>query len=122
MEYVQDGMNWERYGTGWVYDIDRRLVVTNEHVVHGHDHLDAFLPQEVDGELQHDPKWYKQSGKKFAGEGDRPLDRRATWRSFNSTVCRITPSPEAGREKPAAWRAAVRAWRLAGKAAKACGS
>jgi tetratricopeptide (TPR) repeat protein len=68
IDYTQDGQAWERYGTGWVYDIDRRLVVTNEHVVHGYDHLDAFLPQEIDGELQNDPTWYKQSGNKYSGK------------------------------------------------------
>ena len=68
IDYVEDGMNWERYGTGWVYDVDRRLVVTNEHVVHGYDHFDGYLPQEVDGELQNDPNWYKQSGTKYSGK------------------------------------------------------
>jgi tetratricopeptide (TPR) repeat protein len=68
LDYMENGQPWERYGTGWVYDIDRRLVVTNEHVVHNYDTMDAFLPQEVDGELQNDPNWYKSSGTKYVAK------------------------------------------------------
>lgn len=67
IEYVQDGMSGTKWGTGWVYDIERRLIVTNEHVVHGFDTATVFFPQEVDGELQHDPQWYVSSGVRFAG-------------------------------------------------------
>jgi S1-C subfamily serine protease len=72
IEYMKDNTPWERRGTGWVYDLEQRLVVTNEHVVHGIDNLSAHFPQYVDGELQHDPDWYRNTGRKFAG---RVIDR-----------------------------------------------
>lgn len=72
LEYMNEGVPWVRMGTGWVYDIEQRLVVTNEHVVHGLDDLHAYFPQEVDGEVQHDPEWYVKSGAKFSG---RVIDR-----------------------------------------------
>ena len=40
---MKDGEPWTSWGTGWVYDIGRRLVVTNEHVVHGQDDLTGLL-------------------------------------------------------------------------------
>lgn len=72
IEYMKDNQPWERRGTGWVYDLQQRLVVTNEHVVHGIDNLVGHFPQYVDGELQHDPDWYRQTGKRFTG---RVIDR-----------------------------------------------
>jgi tetratricopeptide (TPR) repeat protein len=72
MEWTEGDMLWKRWGTGWVYDIGRRLVVTNEHVIHGRDDVTGYFPQEVDGELVHDPEWYLSSGEKFTG---RVIDR-----------------------------------------------
>jgi tetratricopeptide (TPR) repeat protein/S1-C subfamily serine protease len=68
LEWVEGGMTYSSWGTGWVYDIGRRLVVTNEHVIRNHDKATIFFPQEVDGELQHDPQWYLATGEKFTGE------------------------------------------------------
>jgi tetratricopeptide (TPR) repeat protein len=65
LEWADGGGSW---GTGWVYDIGRRLVVTNEHVIRNFDACTIYFPQEVDGELQHDPQWYFTSGKKFSGQ------------------------------------------------------
>jgi tetratricopeptide (TPR) repeat protein len=64
-EWTQDNLVYSSWGTGWIYDIGRRLVVTNEHVVHGKVAGTGFFPQEVDGELVHDPQWYLTSGQKF---------------------------------------------------------
>lgn len=68
IDYLNNGVPWEKYGTGWVYDVERRLIVTNEHVVHGYDTIFAYFPETVDGELQHDPDWYRKNGKKFTGK------------------------------------------------------
>jgi len=67
-EWVDNGQQYSSWGTGWVYDVGRRLVVTNEHVIRGHDTATAFFPQEIDGELQHDPSWYVTSGERFTGQ------------------------------------------------------
>jgi hypothetical protein len=37
--------------TGWLADRDRRLVVTNDHVVHGKDEVGVYFPQFADGNL-----------------------------------------------------------------------
>jgi tetratricopeptide (TPR) repeat protein len=66
MEWTQNGGTYSSWGTGWVYDIGRRLVVTNEHVIHGWDAATVYFPQEVDGEVQHNPQWYLTNGKKYA--------------------------------------------------------
>lgn len=41
-------------GTGWIVDIERRLIVTNEHVVSGHSEMKLFFPTYKDGALQTD--------------------------------------------------------------------
>ena len=78
MEYMKGDQPWTGWGTGWVYDIGRQLVVTNEHVVHDQDEVTGFFPQEVDGELQHDPDWYMKNGKKIQRQGDRSIDDGST--------------------------------------------
>jgi tetratricopeptide (TPR) repeat protein len=75
-EWVNNGMPYVSMGTGWVYDIGRRLVVTNEHVIHNNDAVTVYFPQEVDGELQHEPEWYVAHGEKFAATVmDRDTER-----------------------------------------------
>ncbi len=51
----------EWYGTAWVYDAKRGLLVTNEHVVHDHDEVELFFPVTADDELQIDPNYYRQN-------------------------------------------------------------
>ena len=71
-----DGTLWNSVGTGWVYDVERRLVVTNEHVVHNFDAIDGYMPQTVDGELVHEPNWYLQNGQRYTGTViDRDTER-----------------------------------------------
>jgi tetratricopeptide (TPR) repeat protein len=65
IQWEADGMIHSSWGTGWVYDLDRRLVVTNEHVVHDRDMMDVYFPQYVDGELVHDPAWYVENGTRY---------------------------------------------------------
>lgn len=45
-------------GTGWVCDGERRLVITNEHVIEGLDHFEVYFPHEVDGSVTVDPQYY----------------------------------------------------------------
>jgi tetratricopeptide (TPR) repeat protein len=59
------GNGYYRVGTGWVYDVERRLVVTNEHVVHDYDELAVYFPQSIDGELVHDPSYYLEKGEHY---------------------------------------------------------
>jgi tetratricopeptide (TPR) repeat protein len=68
LEWMEGDVPHTSWGTGWVYDIGRRLVVTNEHVIDGRDTATIYFPQEVDGELQHNPQWYVSSGERFHGE------------------------------------------------------
>jgi tetratricopeptide (TPR) repeat protein len=70
------GNTYYRTGTGWVYDVEKRLVVTNEHVVHDFDDFTIYFPQTVDGELVHDPNWYVESGQSFSATViDRDTER-----------------------------------------------
>jgi S1-C subfamily serine protease len=47
-------------GTGWVLDPQRRLVVTNRHVVREQKRVRVFFPAFVDGRLADEPNFYKQ--------------------------------------------------------------
>ena len=70
------GNGYYRVGTGWVYNVEKRLVVTNEHVVHDFDDFTIYFPQTVDGELVHDPNWYVESGQAFSATViDRDTER-----------------------------------------------
>jgi tetratricopeptide (TPR) repeat protein len=70
------GNSYYRMGTGWIYDIEKRLVVTNEHVVHDFDEFTIYFPQTVDGELVHDPNWYLENGEPFSATAiDRDTER-----------------------------------------------
>lgn len=67
VEWTDDaGNTFYRMGTGWIYDLEKRLVVTNEHVVHDFDDFKVYFPQKVDGELVHDPSWYLENGASFS--------------------------------------------------------
>lgn len=54
-------------GTGWVQDAQRRLLVTNEHVVHGVDKVQAFFPEEKDGQVVTDPEYYRKEVQAASG-------------------------------------------------------
>lgn len=41
-------------GTGWIVDMDRRLIVTNQHVINGATEVSLAFPVHKDGELQTD--------------------------------------------------------------------
>lgn len=71
-----EGNGFFRMGTGWVHDVDRRLVVTNEHVVHDFDEMSVYFPESVEGELVHDPNWYLEDGHRYAATViDRDTER-----------------------------------------------
>lgn len=52
--------NGLRFGTGWVLDRDKRLLITNEHVIEGRDEAGVYFPIRQDGELVHEPDHYLQ--------------------------------------------------------------
>ena len=56
------------YGTGWVWDVDRRLVVTNDHVVKGVKFVEAYFPVHKDGVLQVEPEFYEEQAKPIKGK------------------------------------------------------
>lgn len=45
-------------GTGWILDAERRLIVTNDHVVTGHQFVEVYFPTFEDGRLVADPNYY----------------------------------------------------------------
>jgi S1-C subfamily serine protease len=57
-----------RMGTGWVYDAQRRLVVTNEHVIRGMDQCDVHFPKQADGKIVVDPDEYLERGTPIRAE------------------------------------------------------
>lgn len=50
-------------GTGWVLDKDKRLIVTNHHVIDGFDEAKAYFPAKKGDSIQTDPDWYVRNGK-----------------------------------------------------------
>lgn len=97
------GNGYYRVGTGWVYDVEKRLVVTNEHVVHDFDDFTIYFPQTVDGELVHDPNWYLENGQAFnATVIDRDTERDLAVLQLNAlpenavTLALAEKSPVAG--------------------------
>jgi len=59
-------------GTGWVLDKEKRLIVTNHHVVDGFDEVKVFFPVKKGDNVLTDPNWYVQTVKPIAG---RVIDR-----------------------------------------------
>jgi S1-C subfamily serine protease len=49
-----------RTGTCWVVDLERRLAITNEHVVRGADTVRVYFPQWQENELIGARSWYKK--------------------------------------------------------------
>jgi tetratricopeptide (TPR) repeat protein len=58
--WVVVGQAW---GTGWVLDKDKRLIVTNEHVIHGSDSAEIYFPVKENAKLVRDPDHYRQKVK-----------------------------------------------------------
>jgi len=50
---TDDGASWT--GTGWVLDVQQRLLVTNHHVVEGVEECDVYFPEFINGQLVTDP-------------------------------------------------------------------
>ncbi len=48
------------WGTGWVLDREKRLVITNEHVVRGVDEVDIYFPVKENGKLAREPEHYRK--------------------------------------------------------------
>lgn len=56
-----------KMGTGWLSDAQRRVIVTNEHVVRDFDALDVYFPIEKDGRTLVEPDHYLKKEKPIAG-------------------------------------------------------
>jgi S1-C subfamily serine protease len=56
-------------GTGWLFDGGRRLLVTNHHVVAGHDTVDVVFPTDRDGRLVTDRTFYLHNVKQLRRSG-----------------------------------------------------
>ncbi|MEM8678787.1 MAG: tetratricopeptide repeat protein [Planctomycetota bacterium] len=54
-------------GTGWVWDLERRLIVTNDHVIEGVKEIDVFFPVHRDGVLQVELEYYLEEAKPIKG-------------------------------------------------------
>ena len=46
------------HGSGWILDAKKRLIVTNDHVVGGHDNVSIFFPVWEAGKVNRDPQHY----------------------------------------------------------------
>jgi len=55
-------------GSGWLLDRDRKLMLTNHHVVAGHDVVKVYFPAVKDGKIEADPRRTIQTGQAVAGE------------------------------------------------------
>jgi tetratricopeptide (TPR) repeat protein len=49
------------WGTGWVVDAGKKLVITNNHVIDGFDAADVYFPVAINGKIDTDPQHYKTS-------------------------------------------------------------
>ncbi len=64
-------------GTGWVLDLEKRLIVTNHHVVGTSDRCEVYFPAYKDGKLIADQKHYLRDERSIAGkvfDSDRTRD------------------------------------------------
>lgn len=55
-------------GTGWVVDLEQRLLVTNEHVVTSHAEVNVYFPLMKDGKPIAEPAHYGKHAKKYVAE------------------------------------------------------
>jgi tetratricopeptide (TPR) repeat protein/S1-C subfamily serine protease len=55
-------------GTGWVLDAERRLIVTNEHVVKGSETVNISFPELQDGKIEVEPRFYTTPGHFVTGK------------------------------------------------------
>lgn len=66
-EFTLKGTCWvtlqNSYGTGWVLNKEKRLVVTNDHVVEGVDAVLVYFPVKKNDAPITDSTWYRQNGK-----------------------------------------------------------
>ncbi|HEX3146629.1 MAG TPA: tetratricopeptide repeat protein [Gemmataceae bacterium] len=66
--FWHDGLSYSAHGSGWVLDAKKRLIVTNEHVVHGNDNVEIFFPQWNGDKVNRDYQEYLQHGKSVKGK------------------------------------------------------
>jgi len=54
-------------GTGWVFDAEKRLVVTNHHVIAGAKEIHVYFPQKRNGQWVNEESYYRKSVKPAKG-------------------------------------------------------
>ena len=66
-----------QFGTGWIVDAKRRLIVTNEHVIDISDDVKIYFPEHDDGRLQTEIEYYLKKARPVDGvvlDSDTPRD------------------------------------------------
>lgn len=63
---AEDGRN--SHGTGWIFDVDRKLVITNHHVAGGVLKCVVFFPEEKNGRLAVDRGYYQDTATPYPGD------------------------------------------------------
>jgi tetratricopeptide (TPR) repeat protein len=79
-------------GTGWVIDLDQRLLVTNEHVVTSHAQVEVIFPILRDGKPVAEPAYYGKHSTRFVAD---VIDADAV---RDLAVIRLREKPPAGTE------------------------
>jgi tetratricopeptide (TPR) repeat protein len=97
---AESGLSW---GTGWVVDAPRRLVVTNHHVVDGVDGVGVVFPIMKDGRVVNDQRTYMNGVERISGtvidrspRRDLALIQLARLPSAAPAVTLAKESPEPG--------------------------
>jgi S1-C subfamily serine protease len=95
-------VNSNSYGTGWVLKKEKRLIVTNDHVVEGSDMLMVYFPVKKDDAPITVPEWYKKNVQAIRAaviDGDKRCDL-ALLQPASIPSNAIAGSPRAGTQWP----------------------
>lgn len=96
LEYLEDTPDgrMRSRGTGWIIDKDRRLVVTNRHVVGDQAQVSAWYPVFKDGEVVGDPRHYFENVRSIRGKVvDRDSRRDLAIVQLDRLPDELTPLP-----------------------------
>src|SRR5262245_33769384 len=78
-------------GTGWVVDLDQKLLITNEHVVTSHAQVEVVFPMTgKDGKPVAEPARYRKDAQRFVAD---VIDADATQ---DLSILRLREKPPAG--------------------------
>ena len=62
----RDGEVWK--GTGWIFDLERRLIVTNQHVVDTLNTVDVYFPEFEDGKVRTETRDFFERNQPVTGQ------------------------------------------------------